>query len=54
MEWKRFWSVFHQTWGQCKESSEYNKGNWKEMQGMLMNLENDMKDKALDHKFEHF
>lgn len=39
MDWKKFWALFHETWGQCKESVEYNKENWNEMQRMLQRLE---------------
>ena len=35
MDWKKFWKVFHKTWGECHESPEYNKQNWLDMQEML-------------------
>lgn len=39
MDWKVFWKHFHQAWGHCHESPEYNKQIWNEMQMMLQQYE---------------
>lgn len=34
-EWGKLWELFHSAWGDCRESPEYNKERWKDMQHML-------------------
>lgn len=31
----KFWTLFHKAWGHCKESPEYNKEVWKDLQCMI-------------------
>lgn len=45
MEWDKFWGLFHNAWGHCHESPEYDKKVFTEMQGMLQNLERECKER---------
>jgi len=41
MDWNKFWILFHGAWGACKESPEYDKSIFNEMQGMLQKLQSE-------------
>jgi hypothetical protein len=43
MDWNKFWELFHKAWGHCKDSEEYDKKIWNEMQQMLQRMEYDLK-----------
>ena len=43
MEWKKFWELYHKGWGQAKESLEYDKKVFSEMQAMLQNMQSEQK-----------
>jgi hypothetical protein len=48
MDWDKFWELYHKAWGHCKESPEYDKPLWKDMQYMLQGAERDEKDRIND------
>jgi hypothetical protein len=47
MEWSKLWGLFHHAWGQAKESPEYNKKIFTEIQIILQSLENSDKKKIV-------
>jgi len=46
MDWKKFWELFHKGWGQAKESPEYDKKVFNEIQQILQRVEYDLKKMA--------
>ena len=48
MDWNKFWALFHHAWGQAKESPEYKKSVFSDMQGMLQNLQQECRDREND------
>lgn len=39
IDWERIWYLFHECWGRCKESKEYQKSFWNELQSLLEDVE---------------
>lgn len=38
-KWDAVWTLFHRLWGHCKESPEYDKGDWKNLQARLQDMQ---------------